>query len=344
MDSTAPVPRDCGQAATRRLSFEFSGDSREYFRIWILNLFLSLLTLGIYSAWAKVRSERYFYGHTRLDGSSFEYTASPISILKGRLVALAVVLLYSFVSSQFPLTAPLFAVAFMFAMPWLVVRSLRFRHDNSRYRGIRFGFDGRYPRALIWYLLAPIGSVLTVFLAYPYVACRQQQWLVRNSRFGDARFDTDLGTSSVYGVYIVGGGIALLGIVLQGLAANFIPAGAGQLLLPLLSVPFYYLAFVFVDTQMTNLTLNHASLDEHRFESRMETAAVCRLLITNTLGIMLSLGLLIPWAKIRMARYRAECTGVLFRGEPDRYIQTREAEQNAFGEELGEALDIEVGL
>ncbi len=344
MDNTPAAPRERGHAAVRRLGFEFSGDSHEYFRIWIVNLCLSLLTLGIYSAWAKVRSERYFYGHTRLDGSSFEYTASPISILKGRLAALTVLLLYGFVSSQFPLTAPLFAVAFLFTMPWLVMRSLRFRHGNSRYRGIRFGFEGRYPRALIWYLLAPIGSALTMFLAYPYVACRQQQWLVRNSRFGDARFDTDLRVSSVYGVYIVGGGILLFGVVLQGLAGQFTGPGIGSLLLPLLTVPFYYLAFVFVKTQMTNLTLNHSRLDGHRFESRMETGAVCRLLITNTLGILLTLGLLIPWARIRMARYRAECTGVLFQGEPDRYIQARDTEQSAFGEELGEALDIEIGL
>jgi uncharacterized membrane protein YjgN (DUF898 family) len=52
--------------------FEFGGDAREYFRIWIVNLALSVVTLGIFSAWAKVRSERYFYGNTRLDGDPFE--------------------------------------------------------------------------------------------------------------------------------------------------------------------------------------------------------------------------------------------------------------------------------
>ena len=63
---------------------------REYFRIWIVNLLLSLVTLGIYSAWAKVRRLRYFYGHTSVDGGTFGYHASPIAILKGRLIAYAV--------------------------------------------------------------------------------------------------------------------------------------------------------------------------------------------------------------------------------------------------------------
>src|SRR6059058_745587 len=34
---------------------EFTADPKEYFRIWIVNLALTIVTLGIYSAWAKVR-------------------------------------------------------------------------------------------------------------------------------------------------------------------------------------------------------------------------------------------------------------------------------------------------
>ena len=51
----------------RTEAIEFSGDGGEYFRIWIVNLALSVVTLGIYSAWAKVRRLRYFYGSTRFD-------------------------------------------------------------------------------------------------------------------------------------------------------------------------------------------------------------------------------------------------------------------------------------
>jgi uncharacterized membrane protein YjgN (DUF898 family) len=65
----------------------FHGSGREYFRIWIVNLLLSIVTLGIYSAWAKVRRLNYFYRNTRLAGASFDYHASPIAILKGRIAA-----------------------------------------------------------------------------------------------------------------------------------------------------------------------------------------------------------------------------------------------------------------
>ena len=64
----------------------FTGNGTEYAKIYFVNLALTILTLGIYSAWAKVRNKRYFYGNTLLDQSSFEYHASPIQILKGRLL------------------------------------------------------------------------------------------------------------------------------------------------------------------------------------------------------------------------------------------------------------------
>ena len=57
----------------------FTGSGEEFFGIWIINLVLSICTLGIYSAWAKVRTKRYFYGNTILAGSSFEYVANPMA-------------------------------------------------------------------------------------------------------------------------------------------------------------------------------------------------------------------------------------------------------------------------
>ncbi|MEN8247124.1 MAG: DUF898 family protein, partial [Thermodesulfobacteriota bacterium] len=67
------------------IPFEFTGSGREYFKIWIVNILLSIITLGIYSAWAKVRRKQYLYGNTRLKGAAFEYLADPVKILKGRL-------------------------------------------------------------------------------------------------------------------------------------------------------------------------------------------------------------------------------------------------------------------
>lgn len=72
---------------SRSLPFKFTGSGGEYFKIWIVNIFLTIITLGIYSAWAKVRNKRYFYSNTQLDGSTFKYLANPLKILQGRIIA-----------------------------------------------------------------------------------------------------------------------------------------------------------------------------------------------------------------------------------------------------------------
>ena len=43
---------------------QFTGQAGEYFRVWIVNVLLSVVTLGLYSPWARVRTRQYFYGHT----------------------------------------------------------------------------------------------------------------------------------------------------------------------------------------------------------------------------------------------------------------------------------------
>src|SRR5215831_507648 len=99
----APVPESpppSGEAASSPAPapvehrFEFRGEEREYFRIWIVNLALTIATLGIWSAWAKVRKQRYFYSSTLLDGSAFGYHGEPLRILKGRLIAAVLVAAY----------------------------------------------------------------------------------------------------------------------------------------------------------------------------------------------------------------------------------------------------------
>lgn len=120
----------------------FTGDGGTYFGIWIVNTVLTVLTLGIYSPWAKARRLRYFYGNTLLDGSPFEFHGSPIAMLKGRIIAVVLFLAYS-QTAKYSISAWIAVVSLIAAFfPWLLWKSLRFRMNNSSYRGIRFAFTG----------------------------------------------------------------------------------------------------------------------------------------------------------------------------------------------------------
>ncbi len=80
-------------------SVAFSGNASDYFGIWIVNILLTLITLGIYSAWAKVRTQTYFLNHTSVDGQPFNYHATGKQILVGRMIALLVLVAIGFLSN-----------------------------------------------------------------------------------------------------------------------------------------------------------------------------------------------------------------------------------------------------
>ena len=120
----------------------FSGKGKEYFGIWIVNILLSVITLGIYSAWAKVRNKRYFYGHTSIAGDNFEYHGTPIQILKGRIIAVVCVVVWSISEQVSPLLSLGLIVAFVLLLPLLSRSNARFDSAMTSFRNVHFSFHG----------------------------------------------------------------------------------------------------------------------------------------------------------------------------------------------------------
>lgn len=151
--------------------FEFTGNAKEYFGIWIVNLFLSIITIGIYTAWAKVRRVRYFYGHTYLDGHNLEYHAKPISILIGRIIVLGILIVMNILLSITPLVGVL-VIFYLLALPWVINQAMRFNARVTSYRNVRFNFKGTYWQALKIFFLIPIGAIIgfgAIFAGFAYI-------------------------------------------------------------------------------------------------------------------------------------------------------------------------------
>ena len=141
--TTEPVPLGTSQAPARsHLQFAFTGLAGDYFRIWIVNLLLTLVTVGLWSPWAKVRKRRYFYGHTWLADANFEYHGNPVAILRGRLIAAAAIGVYWIIENLVPIAGPWLLAVLLCGAPWIIARSLAFNAANSSHRGIRFRFSG----------------------------------------------------------------------------------------------------------------------------------------------------------------------------------------------------------
>ena len=353
----ARVPVDQPAAATEfsRYPVEFTATSGEYFRIWIVNLALTIITLGIYSAWAKVRKRRYLYGHTRIAGEGFEYRAQPLPILKGRLIALALLLIVSAtfhfvpVFKTFPLLQNLaLLVGFVFVGPWIIVRSLRFNAYNTAYRNVRMRFDATY--ADCFRVVGVYGWLLLLPILYPYLKRRLVEFAVTRHFYGTTRFALDKTTFwkpfiDAYAKAILIGILGGLLLIVAGVSAGLGHRGAGPFLIGL--IVFYaalLLAVAYLRARTVNIVWNSISIGTIRFQSSLKPSNLIAIYFSNLAAIVLTLGLAIPWAVIRTHRYRASKTTVIAAGSFDSFVQGEERQVGAAGEEIGEMFDLDIAF
>jgi uncharacterized membrane protein YjgN (DUF898 family) len=174
---------------TQKLPFKFTGNGFEYFRIWIVNVLFTIITFGIYSAWAKVRTKSYFYRNTKVAGSGFEYHASPTQILKGRLLSFVVYVVFIVATESQLVIASIIAIITVLAMPWLIVRAHVFNARNSSWRNIRFDFN-EHSQSDAWmvFLVYPALIPFTLGMIIPYISYRGWRFSVTNSRIGRQPF------------------------------------------------------------------------------------------------------------------------------------------------------------
>ena len=345
----------------------FTGSGGEYFRIWIVNLALSILTLGIYSAWAKVRRMQYFYRNTELAGASFDYHGEPVAILKGRLIALVLLFAYQVAPSVNPLLGLVVGLALAAIMPWLLLRSLKFRLHNTSYRGLRFGFNGRTGGAYRVFILWPFLTALTLYLLGPMWHQRLKAWQHGHSAFGGTQAAFEGKIRSFYRLYLgavllaaavaVAIGVMLVLLVLKLQSGGLLDFGGnapqpGQMrkivLMGLFAVSMMIFLSLFVWPYVTarvqNLVWNNTRLGSHRFQSTVSARRLTWVALTNFLLVAVTLGLYKPFAAVRMARTRLEAVALLPVGSLEEFMVAAEANVAAVGEEFGEFFDFDIAL
>jgi uncharacterized membrane protein YjgN (DUF898 family) len=334
----------------QRIKFHASGS--EYFRIWIVNLLLTIVTLGIYSAWAKVRRNQYFYSSTELAGSSFEYHGNPVSILKGRVLAGLFVGAYALTVHSSPAFAFLALIVLAVISPWFMWKSLQFRLHNTSYRGIRFRFAGDKYDAYTNYLVRPLLNGPTLGLAAPFVHQRAKAWTHNNARYGNARFSFDAEVSDFYKLYgwfvlIGGGGFALLTWLIMSAVS---PAGGSEArafeagLVVMAGYGWFFLVYPLFMQMMQNLVWNHTSLEQHRFQSDMNWGRMVFITVTNYLAVICTLGLFLPFARVRTLRYRLESIALQPEGALDDVLAAPQDDIGATGEGAADFFDFDLSM
>ena len=340
---------------------EFTGRAGEYFGIWLSNTVLSILTAGIYSAWAKVRRSRYFLGNTMVLGDRLEYHATGMTILKGRLIAVAAIAVYFGIGFVSAFAQTIVALALVPVYPWIINRATRFNARMTSWRNVRFDWHGTYWGVAKIYLLWPIVAVLTLGALAPVAARASREYLANHYALGRERFGakTPLRPYYVALLWTLLLGAALLVVVAGPVAVLFFAslpspdggtgAGMNESLWQLVFVaaPLVVVVPTAICFQILtrNIIVSALALgDAATFRSELNPLRYLWIVLSNFVVTVLTAFLMHPWAQIRQYRYQAERITVRPASGMGAFLDTEARSDQAFGEEFGELQDIGIPI
>lgn len=348
-DDTAVQNQHNAQTTTTH-HFSFHGDGLSYFKIWIVNILLTIVTLGLYSPWAKVRKLRYFYGNTELDHHRFDFIADPKRILIGRLIAVAIYALFWFSDYISWWAGGVATLLLIVLLPWLYRASMRFVARNSQYCNIAFRFDSKLGETYGVFFLMSIVSIISFGLLYPVALWLFKRYQFDNMSFAGLKFQFN---SSIWDFYKA----ALLPLLLLFLI-SFVSAGLSFDLLSvgnddafdwtsvLFIVPIY-LALLFVMPLMQAMIYQaiwgKLTLGNNRFELvEFRILRFAWILVSNYLAMIVSLGLLSAWAAVRIHRYKMETLSLVAVDDLNQLLADKQQDESAIAQEIVDVFDFDV--
>ena len=350
--SSAPPPLPTLQHEPTTHRFAFGGTAMAYFKIWIVNLVLTIITLGIYSPWAKVRRLRYFYGNTHLDGKSFDFTANPKRILIGRLIAIAIYVAISVFGQLSPEIAFAGAILLFLIFPWMLRSTLRFMARNSQFNNVRFGFGGTLAAAYVVMLLILVLNFVSLGLLTPFTIWLFKRYQFDNTYFGQLKFNFNTGIWDMYKAMILP---LLAFIVVMLLGGGFIFSQAEMTASPDGSLPPAAIAIIAVIYAVMLLIFPLMQGYIHRaIWGKLTLGDNCFVLVnfsplkfafislTNVIATVLSVGLLHPWAAVRMHRYKTETLALSVVDDFDALTTPSADNISPLAEEISDVFDFDV--
>jgi len=211
MQPTVLVPRPAQPAAPLEPTrFVYDGRLSELYIIFLKNVLLSIITLGIYRFWGKVNVRRYLWSRTSLLGDRFEYTGTGGELFVSFLIVMvffAVVFgtIFGIAFAAGPAGAVISSVLIIVMYPAIFYffflaqfTALRYRLTRTNWRGIRGAMSGSPWKygfiALGWWALSAVSAGLLA----PIPVFRTLDYRLNNVYFGTARAKFDGTVADVF--------------------------------------------------------------------------------------------------------------------------------------------------
>lgn len=332
-----------------KYNFRFHGNTSEYFGIWLSNVLLTILTLTLYSPWAKSRRMRYFYGNTEVLNRRFDFTGLPSKIFLGRLLALEIYLVLLVLSNYSVILATVGFTCLYIAVPWLFRLTLKFKSRNTKFANSRFFFYGenRYLYRIL--MIEVIKTIATAFILLPRLIWLYKHYCLDHLQLGQLKFKF----TATHQDFMKAIHRPLFSLFALTFALIFIQNYIEDWAIPtqMISIvmgAIWLTGFVFLLPLMLAriyiITWNHLYLGQNYFKTRATQWRYAWIILSNWIAKLITLGLLSAWAEVRLYRYKLEMLDLYLIDDPDDLKNMLQTDPNSLAQELSAMLDFDASL
>lgn len=264
----------------------FHGEAGTLFGIHVVNLLLTIVTLGIYYFWGKVKVRKYLYSQTEAEGDRFAFHGTGKELLLGWLKAALVFGLIGGITILIQRMEPgeggevlarlVSSAALLVLFPVAIVGSRRYRLSRTSWRGIRFSFRGHAKKLIGIFLIGSILTGVTLGIYYPFFQNDLREFLISNAYFGNRSFTYEGKGEELWKIYFWG------------------------ILFSLFTLGVYYPWFA---ARKQRYYWEHTRFGTLGFRATVTGWGLLRLKVGNLMLILLTLGLAYPWAQVREMRF-----------------------------------------
>ncbi|CAN5428676.1 YjgN family protein [soil metagenome] len=235
--------------APRGDAIRFTGNWQDFAPIAFTNLLLTIVTLGIYTFWARARVRRYLWSHTRFIDDPLEWTGTGLELFLGYVLAFVLILVpFGVINLVLQgvllrghagiggLIVLVLYIMILFLAGVALFRALRYRLSRTYWHGIRGGSDDQ-GIAYGWsYLWRTIAGIFTLGLMIPWSMTNLWNGRWNAMSFGPYEFRSDANWSPVFARFLLFylapillfGFVMVLAVTLAPLMNGFDPANPGR--------------------------------------------------------------------------------------------------------------------
>ncbi len=309
----------------RYYKFQYLGRGLELFRIQLVNIILTVLTLGLYYPWAKARTLSYLYSQTHFEDSPFSFTGTGKEMFKGFIKAFVLILswyallIYALTTEKLGLTQLVLLGFYVFLIaltPFILHSSYRYRMAKSNWRGIRFGYVGERKELVKIFLKGIFFTIITLGFYGPWLTINVRRYMLSNIRVGNAGFRYDADGSEYFWLNFKG---------------------------YFLTIFTFGIYFFWWQRDIFRYFVNNLHIEQEEralfLHSSAEAVDFFELIVINMLIVVFSFGLGSPWATTRTMNFLTR--NILINGYIafDELQQAQESYNDATGEEFSDLLD-----